>query len=180
MTTDGFFSINGRTVIAFFSRWGQLSRRYIWPHLLLGIVAAGLGLPFTTGVAANSTNDFSLANNLSVTPDARIYQFIRLREMVARPAFVHDYWHQHAIRTVIRHLTFSLPARENYVESAGSSLTVKGVAVLHSLFALLISTIALRIGRNRAKIAQRPSPSLFSTAHWLATVRGIRAGPFTI
>ncbi len=165
-------------MIGFFSRWGQLSRRYLWPHLLFGIVAAGFGLPIISA-AGGSSNDLPVANNLSINPDVRTSHLIRLRELVARPTFVHDYWHRHAIRVVIRHLTFSLPNHEHQFEHTYSSLTAKGVAFLHAVFALLTSDVIVRISRKKTQQSFRRSPANFSVASWFVRVGGIRAGPVT-
>ena len=162
-------------MIGLISRWGQLGRRYLWPHLLLGIVAAGLGLPFTNGLLTN-TNDTALSNKLSISPQARIYHLIRLHERVLRPTYVQNFWHQQTLRTVIRHLSFSLPRTQSR-EPAYSQLTVKSLVALYSLITLLTSAAALKA---RRLIRQRPlsrTPMVFSTGRWVAQVQGIRAGP---
>ncbi|WKX25951.1 secA translation cis-regulator SecM [Tatumella ptyseos] len=162
-------------MIGLISRWGKLGRRYLWPHLLLGIVAAGLGLPFTNGLITN-TNDTALSNKLSISPQARIHHLIRLHERVLRPTYVQNFWHQQTLRTVIRHLSFSLPRTQSR-EPAYSQLTVKSLVALYSLITLLTSAAALKASRLFCQRLVARTPMVFSTGHWVAQVRGIRAGP---
>lgn len=162
-------------MIGLISRWGQLGRRYLWPHLLLGIVAAGLGLPFTNGLLTN-TNDSALSNKLSVSPQARIYHIIRLHERVLRPTYVQNFWHQQTLRAVIRHLSFSLP-RTQRSEPAYSQLTVKSLVALYSLITLLTSAAAFKASRLIRERLATGIPIVFSAGHWVAQVQGIRAGP---
>ncbi|MBT0726200.1 secA regulator SecM [Rosenbergiella australiborealis] len=162
-------------MIGLISRWGQLGRRYLWPHLLLGIVAAGLGLPFTSGLIAN-TNDVAVSNRLSLSAQAQNDNIIRLRELVSRPTYIHHFWHQQTLRAVIRHLSFSLP-RTTTVDTAYTKLTVKSLTALYSLIALLTSTAAIQLNRRRRTPLQTRPYNIFSTGHWLAQVQGIRAGP---
>jgi len=162
-------------VIGLISRWGQLGRRYLWPHLLLGIVAAGWGLPFTSGLLT-SPNDATLSNKLTVSPQARIYHLIRLHERVMRPTYVQNFWHQQTLRTVIRHLSFSLPRTTN-AEASYAQLTVRSLAALYSLITLLTASASLKARRLNRHLVPMRSPMGFSTGHWLAQVQGIRAGP---
>ena len=162
-------------MIGLISRWGQLGKRYLWPHLLLGIVAAGFGLPFTTGLLS-AANDATLSNRLSVSPQARIFPIIRLHDRALRPTYVQNFWQQQTLRTVIRHLSFSIPRTSN-AESSYTQLTVKRLVVLYSLITLLTSAAALKVRRLTCQRLVTEKPQVFSTGHWLAQVQGIRAGP---
>lgn len=163
-------------MIGFISRWGQLSRRYLWPHLLLGIVAAGFGLPFTSG-SSQILTPFSLANTFTVSANTRFEHLTRLREMTRRPTFFAGYWQQHALRVVIRNLSFSLPVQQQQTENCFEPLTVKSLAVLYSLVALLAVPTWRADCRVLSNHYRHFVLSSFSTALWLSAVRGIRAGP---
>ncbi|TKI08763.1 secA translation cis-regulator SecM [Martelella alba] len=89
--------------------WRQFGRRYFWPHLLLGMVAASLGVPY----ALNSGHEHAQPSNSLSSPsrqnvfNAGFGNLALLGETPRRAAFTVDYWHQHAIRTAIRHLTIA-------------------------------------------------------------------------
>lgn len=162
-------------MIGIFLRWRQLGRRYFWPHLLLGMVAASLGLPACAQNAEPNLAAGSPASSLFIGSAARLDHLAQLHESVRRPGFTIDYWHQHAIRTVIRHLSFTLAPQP---EAQGElPLAVHKLALIDSLHALLTITSAQPLLPSDNKAA--PCSETVSPAHtlWRAKVHGIRAGP---
>ncbi|GAA0475617.1 MULTISPECIES: secA translation cis-regulator SecM [Tatumella] len=168
-------------MIGIFARWRQLGMRYFWPHLLLGMVAASLGLPVANAQVVESGNGTDVpANTLFIGHAARFENLLRIRDTVRRPGLSVDYWHQHAIRVVIRHLSFSLPQLQPEAQQQLLPLTVQKIAVLQSLHALL----------TNGRPAVSPSPgrtliytgklAVFNSGLWLAGVQGIRAGPVSV
>lgn len=167
---------NGKGVIGILQRWRQLGRRYFWPHLLLGMVAASFGLPACAQNSELSTSSESPASSLFLGSATRFDHLIRLQEASRRPSFSVDYWHQHAIRTVIRHLSFTL-APQAQAEPQILPLAAQKLALIDSLHNLLTSHSA----RHTAPQLMT-APPLFtavtrSWVEWHASVHGIRAGP---
>ncbi|WP_158781830.1 secA translation cis-regulator SecM [Pantoea sp. BAV 3049] len=160
------------------NRWRQFGRRYFWPHLLLGMVAASLGLPHAA--SDRTTLPETSSRSLNISSGVRFDSLALLQESARRPNFTVDYWHQHAIRTVIRHLSFtltpaSLPAAEQAVP-----LEVQKLALLDTLNGLLTHeakppAIIRQTEQRQATIQPRYQAGL-----WLARIQGIRAGPASL
>ncbi|MXP49380.1 secA regulator SecM [Pantoea sp. Eser] len=167
---------DGKVVIGILLRWRQLGRRYFWSHFLLGMVAASLGSPACAQSSELNASSESPASSLFMGNAARFDHLIRLQETARRPSFNVDYWHQHAIRTVIRHLSFTLTPQAQ-AEQQTLPLAAQKLALIDSLHDLLTPHSALR-----AVPQTTPTPSLFtavtrSWVEWHARVHGIRAGP---
>ncbi|MDI9220412.1 secA translation cis-regulator SecM [Pantoea sp. EA-12] len=163
-------------MIGIFSRWRQLGRRYFWPHLLLGMVAASLGLPACAQSAEPTATD-SPISSLFVGNAVHFDHLIRLQESARRPNFNVDYWHQHAIRTVIRHLSFSMtPPAEAEAEQA-APLAAQKLALIDSLQALLTSPAQPALALDAQKTPGHHDLSIPTSADWQAAIHGIRAGP---
>ncbi|MEI7106287.1 secA translation cis-regulator SecM [Pectobacterium versatile] len=167
-------------MIGILNRWRQFGRRYLWPHLLLGMVAASLGLPTSLNdsqdIASlpNSSSSVSRQNNVSLN----LTDLVALKEAHRRSSYSVDYWHQHAIRTVIRHLSFALTTPQTASTQQVDDLQPHSLVLLDTLNALLTQdsqypfVISLHAGRV----------TFYPQAHhqigiWLAQIRGIRAGP---
>lgn len=94
-----------------------------------------------------------------------------------RLSFSVDYWHQHAIRTVIRHLTFavSLPAATD-----ATPLHAQQNALLGKLSALLTLEHKPPVIVRRLTAIVSPIVRLFRVTDWISLVQGIRAGPLPL
>jgi len=161
--------------------WRQFGRRYFWPHLLLGMVAASFGVSSSLNGASEQSSLPNPASSLNRQNSASTaFSRLMLLQESQRRAFVVDYWHQHAIRTVIRHLSFAFTPHTmaGKDEAQGAPLQAQRLALLISRNALLTQE------PKPPTIVHLTSPSLYVTVSqhqpglWLAQVQGIRAGPF--
>lgn len=165
------------------NRWRQFGKRYFWPHLLLGVVAASIGAPSILANAdqqALSTTPTSVNRlNSSVQPisDNGLWQNVsRQSAQSVNP------WHQQAIRRFLTRLAFAISPQneDSFVsdEAPFSDLSVYDWTIVDSLTGLLTS--------NRIVVSYQLFASLIRHDHlvgqgaalWLVKQGGLRAGPF--
>ncbi|WON77694.1 secA translation cis-regulator SecM [Serratia sp. UGAL515B_01] len=173
-------------MIGILNRWRQFGRRYFWPHLLLGMVAATLGVPQNLAGTADQTALPSSSSSLNRqnSPSHAFSSLALLQEVHRRTTISVDYWQQHALRTVIRHLSFALAPQAVYArvqeadnDTVESPLQVVQLALLSTLNALLTHESkppAIIRSTHRSIV---PSLAQHHAGLWLAQVQGIRAGP---
>ncbi|MBU9857515.1 secA translation cis-regulator SecM [Rahnella bonaserana] len=174
-------------MIGILNRWRQFGRRYFWPHLLLGMVAASLGV--STNLSQTELpavpNTSSSLNRLNIGSTG--LSNLALLQANRRPSFGVDYWQQHALRTVIRHLSFALAPQVVYTVAAPEVVAEEAGPLHVQQLALLVTLNALLTHESKPPviIRQTQQPFLtFSLPHktglWLAQVQGIRAGPASL
>jgi len=168
------------------NRWRQFGRRYFWPHLLLGMVAASLGVPFMLNSGQEQAH---LANTLSSPSrqnafNARFANLSFLKETQRRPSFTVDYWHQHAIRTAIRHLCVAWVPDPLGLPSPLTEM-IAPLKVQHQVLLTALNGLLTRESKQPSVIHSlrqgEYQPYLdHRTGIRLAQVQGIRAGPACI
>ncbi|NJD00603.1 secA translation cis-regulator SecM [Candidatus Erwinia dacicola] len=162
-------------MIDILNRWRQFGRRYLWPHLLLGMVAASLALLHASAHDRPTLAETS-SRSLNIGTAVR-FDSLALLESARRLSFSVDYWHQHAIRTVIRHLSFTLTPSDSPVAEETQPLEAHKLALLDTLNSLLTHEAKPPvIIRTKAQRQVNAVPR-HQTGLWLAQVHGIRAGP---
>jgi secretion monitor len=147
------------------------------------MVAASLGVSTNLSQTelASVPNASSSVNRLNIGSTGLTN--LALLQAHRRPAFGVDYWQQHALRTVIRHLSFALAPQVVYtvtpevVADEAEPLHVQQLALLVTLNSLLTHE-----PKPPVIIRQTKQPLILSTHQhqpglWLAQVQGIRAGP---
>lgn len=173
------FPLSGEAVTGIFTRWRQFGMRYFWPHLLLGMVAASFGLP-VPGSTGHATPSEAAARNSERDSSIRFDSAALLQESNRRTSFSVDYWHQHAIRTVIRHLSFALTPQLLPGAEALSPLQEQRIALIDTLNALLTQHQTPALITLQPNAFFRTCILVYCVKHWLGRVQGIRAGPLRV
>jgi secretion monitor len=168
-------------VIGILNCWRQFGRRYFWPHLFLGMVAASLGVS-----SSLSQSEFAALSNTSSSLNHLNYAYGQLNNVAWLQAYRRtspsiDYWQQHALRTVIRHLSFALSPTVAHAVDANYTRQVSALQIQH--LALLASLNALLTHQPQPVIESQVEDCLpvicktYQPGIWLSGVQGIRAGP---
>ena len=166
--------------------WRHLGRRYFWSHLLLGVVATGVGLPTILNALSQSQQ-----TQINSTPVNRQSQAVNAFDNLfaqqssqrssSSSSYSVNYWQQHAVRNVIRQLTFAFSTNED--EDTGKRVLPKEQhfapqLIIDTLYAMLAQRSLQRdVASLQSSHHIYPTFTVYQPAIWVAQVHGIRAGP---
>lgn len=166
--------------------WRQFGRRYFWSHLLLGVVATGIGMPaILNALSDGQQTQFNSSSvnrqNQAVNAFDNLFAQQNPQRSSSSSSYSVNYWQQHAVRNVIRQLTFAFSATED--DDASQQDEKKGLQLapqimLDTLYAMLAQR-SLQWGEiaSQSNYYIYPLFISFQPAMWVAQVHGIRAGP---
>ncbi|CDH24689.1 secA translation cis-regulator SecM [Xenorhabdus bovienii] len=164
--------------------WRQFGRRYFWSHLLLGMVATGIGVP---AVLAGTTESLPHSNTSSSQRNqnqafSSFDHLFQLQSVQRQPSNHLNYWQQHAVRNVIRRLSFAFSItdpiqHEVAKESIRFSSPCMQQLMLDTLHAMLIQAPSQFESILDIEITATILPDSHTPALWVAKTQGIRAGP---
>lgn len=161
------------------NRWRQIGKRYFWPHLLLGVVAASLGAP---SILANNEQHAVLSTSTSVNRTAQSFpEHIVRQEFSRQSTQAVSIWHQQAIRRFLTKLAFAISPQINETFSTektdDSLLSVHDWAIVNTLTELLLSNQTNSLVYS-TESANYHFPVQQKLGLWLVKLGGLRAGPF--
>jgi len=149
------------------------------------MVAASLGVSTNLSQTelASVTNTSSSLNRLNI--GARGLTNLAWLQAHRRASIGVDYWQQHALRTVIRHLSFALAPQVVTYNVVSHEAVLADVEPLHvQQLALLVTLNSLLTHEAKPPVIIRDTQQTLLTASakhqpgiWLAESLGIRAGP---
>ncbi|WP_140919561.1 secA translation cis-regulator SecM [Limnobaculum xujianqingii] len=163
------------------NRWRQFGRRYFWPHLLLGVVAASIGAPASlNGLPQQVSLSAAFSNVNPINPAVPgVGQLALSSEVNSRPLQNLNPWQHFAIRNYLTRLAVSFPQDEvtpDEVKVSDDKLRLSHHALLDSLSiqAAIEATLPSTVSRL---IPLESTFILHPVRFWLSKVQGIRAGP---
>lgn len=137
------------------------------------------------GVTENLTHTNTTSSQKN--PNQALSSFdhlFQLQHAQRQPATYLNYWQQHAVRNVIRQLSFAFsinePVRHEEAEAKESSrisIPFMQQLMLDTLHAMLIQAPARFEAAADTAIVATISPDIHTPALWVAQTQGIRAGP---
>lgn len=163
------------------NRWRQFGRRYFWPHLLLGVVAASIGAPASlNGLPQQVSLSAAFSNVNPINPAVPgVGQLALSSEVNSRPLQNLNPWQHFAIRNYLTRLAVSFPQDEvtpDEVKVSDDKIRLSHHALLDSLSiqAAIEATLPSTVSRL---IPLESTFILHPVRFWLSKVQGIRAGP---
>ncbi|PHM49722.1 secA translation cis-regulator SecM [Xenorhabdus miraniensis] len=176
--------------------WRQFGRRYFWSHLLLGMVATGIGVPtvfagVTESLSHTNTSSTQENQNQAFSSFEHLFQLhlFQLKSAQRQPSNYLNYWQQHAVRNVIRQLSFAFSITEPVkYEAAKESTRISSPSISPSMQQLMLDTLYAMLTQAPMPFDEAISdvammkvvrPDTHTPALWVAKTQGIRAGPIS-